>query len=250
MTNRDQRFNKRLNRFVIGSLSVSLGTFIYFNLVGNKVEMMYQQNKFNQDLIGDIPTLLQPVYRTSFWLPFRFCEIIYGNTLDKRPFIKYDTEILETSDGENLMVNWAKIHDTYVDDEEEKKRNMPVVLLLPGLTGGFHSNYFKVLMLELRKHGFMPVIFNPRGTGIQQKSLNLFDYRETARDIDRVIEHIREKHPTSNLYMAGFSLGSSYGISYIKKNPNTFKGMVCIANPIDVYKAASSLNSLKNRIYG
>jgi predicted alpha/beta-fold hydrolase len=249
MAKKEFNLNRLINRFILGTSAVTFGTFLYFNFIGNQVEMMYQQNKFNQELIEDIPTLLRPVYRTSFWLPFRFCEVIYGNTMDKRPFIKYDTEILETPDGENLMVNWAKVHDTFVDDEE-KMKNMPVVLLLPGLTGGFHSNYFKVLMLELRKYGFMPVIFNPRGTGVQQKSLDLFDYRDTARDIDRVVEHIRERFPTSNLYMAGFSLGSSYGISYVKKNPDTFKGMVCIANPIDVYKAAASLNSTRNRIYG
>ena len=171
-------------------------------------------------------------------------EIIYGNTIDNRHQIVYDQDIIIAPDGENLALDW--------DSEKElknKSSNMPIVIFLPGLTGNSTSPYIRKCIYELRDRGIRSVVFNPRGSIIAQKTRNLFNFESIYKDLDVIVSHINEKYPDSKVYLVGFSLGSSYGLRYLSKNQDKFNGMVCIANPFDVFKAAKSLNSYRNFIY-
>lgn len=96
------------------------------------------------------------------------------------------------------------------------------------------------------------MVFNPRGVGVPQITDNIFDYSKVLDDFNIVMDHIKEKYPSCDKYLIGFSLGASYGMQYLShfKDRSPFKGMVSIGNPFDVYKAAESANSLKNIIYG
>jgi predicted alpha/beta-fold hydrolase len=104
----------------------------------------------------------------------------------------------------------------------------------------------------MRKAGFRVVVFNPRGVGIPQKTTNLFDYSLILSDFEDFMDHVYQTYPTANVYMTGISLGASLGVKYLGayKDHSRVKGMVSIANPFNVYKAAASANSWQNIIYG
>jgi predicted alpha/beta-fold hydrolase len=171
-------------------------------------------------------------------------EIIYGNTLDKRHQINYKREILLTPDGENLALDWD---DTDLKNKEAE--SSPIVIYLPGLSGNSTSSYVRKSIYEMRDKGFRSAVFNTRGSLIPQITPNLHDFKIIFDDLDFVISHIKKNNPNSNIYFVGFSLGSSYGAKYISFHPDRIKGMVCVANPFNVFQAGKSLNSYKNSIY-
>jgi predicted alpha/beta-fold hydrolase len=190
-----------------------------------------------------------PYYRTSFMLPFRFTEIIYGALFDTKHYFRYDREVIESYDGEKIALDWGSLHAKFEKSENDLDK-VPVVMLLPGLSGSSESPYIKASMNSLRPGGFRPVVFNSRGSGIVQESSNIFDYRYTERDLEVAVEHVKRKYPKANIYFMGFSYGSSYGTNVMARNQKDIKGMVCVANPFDMYKAGQSLNSKRNLVYG
>ena len=326
----------------LASASVPLSIYTYFNFFESSIEIDCQPTAENQKIIESNPQLLQGEYKTTLYMPVRFMEIIYGNTLDYRDQIRMKRDIVLANDGENLALDWMvgeieekertflnffsmksaqdnirlqgrgegdlKLFDVLKNrersDKIEKSGNVfgsdfggdssssrnqdfengvntkfhentnltgnpaffganpispnktsnaadsrPIVLILPGLSGGSHSNYVQNMAKSLASQGFRPAIFNVRGINLPQITENIFDYRYIKKDVHSVVQFIKKKHPGVNLYFAGFSLGSSIGTSYLAENPGQIKAMACVANPFDVYKAAESLNSFGNRIY-
>ena len=245
---RSQRKGQRLlNRVLFGSTALATGSIFYFTYIGSKFELDYKDTPTNNEIIDYVHHLRLGVYNTTFYLPLRFMQIIYGNAIDKRAYMRYSRDIVIAPDGENLAVDWGTIHAKFEDDEA--KDEMPIVLILPGITGSSKSSYVKTVGNSFRKAGFRPVVFNFRGTLLPQITDKLFDYRYIKEDLKVVVEHVREKYPKSNIYFAGFSLGSSIGIQYLAENPGVIKAMSCVANPFDVYKAGQSVEQISNRIY-
>ena len=95
-------------------------------------------------------------------------------------------------------------------------------------------------------------MFNPRGVGVPQITTHIFDYSLVLQDLEDFMAHIYATFPNSNVYFVGVSLGASLGVKYLgaHKEHSRVKGMVSIANPFSVYKAAASANSFKHSIYG
>jgi len=65
-------------------------------------------------------------------------------------------EILALSDGGEVALDWA---------EKDCSITSPIVVILPGLTGGSQAEYIKCLVSAARKNGIRCVIFNNRGLG-------------------------------------------------------------------------------------
>lgn len=65
-------------------------------------------------------------------------------------------EILVLSDGGEVALDWA---------EKDCSITSPIVVVLPGLTGGSQAEYVKILVSAARKNGIRCMIFNNRGLG-------------------------------------------------------------------------------------
>ena len=218
------------------------GYYTYIYLINNQLEIICQNTLQNKNILKSVKEL-NKVYLPSCLLPFRFMEIIYGNTLDSRHKIEYQREILKAPDGETLALDW--------NHSENLEESSPIVVFFPGLSGSSASPYIRKGLDELQKKGFRSVVFNPRGAVIPQKTQNLFGFKLVYEDLDFLLTHVESCYPKSNIYFVGFSLGASYGMRFLSQNQNQkrVKGMVCIGNPFDVFKAGQSLNSYKNAIY-
>lgn len=59
-------------------------------------------------------------------------------------------------DGGEVALDWA---------EKDCSVTSPIVIILPGLTGGSQAEYVKCLVSAARKVGIRCVIFNNRGLG-------------------------------------------------------------------------------------
>lgn len=239
---------KILRKAFLGSLVTGSFSFIYFNLLSTKLEIIGQESEHNAEIINAMRELRTPIYRTSFLLPFRFMEIIFGCVFDKRDYFKYKREIIHSFDNERLALDWGQLH-AKVSELSHEMHKIPVVVVLPGLSGDSSAPYLKASMTELRSGGFRTVVANLRGSGVSQITHNIFDYRNTEKDLEVVVRHIHHKFPKANIYFMGFSYGASYGTTVMARNQDIVKGMFSVANPFDVYKAGISLNSNTNAIY-
>ena len=235
-------------KLFLSTLGLGSFSFMYFSFIGNKLELIGKNSPHNIETIQYIYQFRMPYYRTSFMLPIRCLEIIYGSLFDNKHFFRYDREIIHSYDGENLALDWGSLHAKFEDKNQDLSK-VPIVVLLPGLSGSSNASYIKATMNKLRSGGFRPVVFNSRGSGVPQISDNIFDYRYTEKDLQVALDHVHQKYPKANIYFMGFSYGSSYGTNVFSENQDLVKGMVCVANPFNMYKAGESLNSRWNRVY-
>lgn len=68
------------------------------------------------------------------------------------------SEVLRLSDGGQVALDWAELAD---GDRESR----PVLLVLPGLTGGAQADYVRCLVAAAARLGAHAVVFNNRGLG-------------------------------------------------------------------------------------
>ena len=160
-------------------------------------------------------------------------------------------EISDKKNKQNEIKNKKILKKDNKKKLQQKKKENPVVIIIPGLSGNSNAAYIKAQANGLLKQGFTVVAFNPVGNAIPQITSHLFDYRQLIDELDLVVDFITKKFDNRNIYLVGFSMGSSYGAKYIssERGHKKIKGMVCISNPFDLVKASFNLSSVNNYVY-
>ena len=138
--------------------------------------------------------------------------------------------------------------------------SLPIVLVIPGLTGDSSAGYVARLCCHLhqRGHKFRPVAYNPRGRGgndLEEPFLYSAGYTE---DLRRVVSHLRSQHPqAAGIYAVGFSLGANVLGKLAGEVGGTggaaagwkLDGCVCVCAPLDCLSMSNGLaNSLAGRL--
>ena len=73
------------------------------------------------------------------------------------------------------------------------------------------SNLKRALAIKFTKMKYKVVGFNPKGMGIPVKNHErFFDYRYLPEEMEFVVDHVKSKYPSRNLYLVGFSLGATF----------------------------------------
>ena len=239
------KISRSLTLFGYSSCGLLLCHYLYMYVFDNKIEVLYRNNGKNNKILRTVlPDGSNSKYYPFLLFPFAFTDIIFGNILDFRHYINYDREILITPDKEILALDW----DLEIGRPSNGK-SMPIAIFLPGLTGDSASPYIRKGVYGLRNAGIRTVVFNPRGSIIPQKTINLFSYESIYDDLDFVVSYIKKKHPKARVYLVGFSLGSSYGLRYLADHQDKIDGMACVGSPFDAFAAAQTLNSFGNMFY-
>lgn len=65
-------------------------------------------------------------------------------------------EVFPLSDGGEVGLDWMRT---------EFAADSPIIIILPGLTGGSQEEYVKSLVLSAKARGIRTVVFNNRGLG-------------------------------------------------------------------------------------
>lgn len=95
-------------------------------------------------------------------------------------------------------------------------------------------------------------MFNPRGVGVPQRTTNIYDASKSVDDLHHVLQELFRRYPQSNFYLAGSSFGACVGVRYLTNfdHGRRVKGMVSMANPFDLHRAAENVNSPDNKLFG
>ena len=242
--------NKNLYRnimIVVGGTNMLL---VYARLFNCNIEIECNDSDENFETI-EKNSVFSNRYVSTFWLPFRWMSVIYGAGINKSTPIDYKREFLKLSDGEITCQDWAPVKSSYESADPKHDMEIPIAMVLTGITGHSDDNYISQCAEELSRKGFRSVVATFRGYEIPCKSNNFFDMT-SVEDMKETVSHIKSSYPNAKLYVVAFSLGANIATKYcgVMKDESQVDALVSISNPFKIKSACHEISKWKNYIYG
>lgn len=170
-------------------------------------------------------------------------ETIFAALFRRNPHITYEREILHMPDGGVVALD-AEISSRTagVSGPQTLDDSAPVLILLPGLTGGSGDTYVQHAVIHARKAGIRAIVFNSRGTSKSPIVTPQFYSASFTQDMRCVVAHLASKYPKSRLFAAGWSLGANILTRYLgEEGENTpIQAAVVMCNPFDLVRILCS----------
>ncbi|XP_013600197.1 PREDICTED: embryogenesis-associated protein EMB8 isoform X1 [Brassica oleracea var. oleracea] len=172
-------------------------------------------------------------------------ETIYAAFYRSVPFVRLRRECLRTKDNGSVALDWVAGDDSCLPPES------PILILLPGLTGGSQDSYVRHMLLRARSKKWRCVVFNSRGCGDSPVTTPQFYSASFLGDISEVIAHVGDRFPRANLYAAGWSLGGNILVNYLAQESHncTLSAAVSLCNPFDLVIADEDFHKGFNNVY-
>lgn len=118
--------------------------------------------RFMANVLSRVPSLATRA-RTPRGLANGHVETIFAAFARKGPGVEYDRELVKTGDGGTVALDTPRA--PLGASAPPLPDDAPVLIVLPGLTGGSHDAYVQHLAVEAARAGLRTVVFNSRGTG-------------------------------------------------------------------------------------
>jgi uncharacterized protein len=163
------------------------------------------------------------------------CSLLFNT-----PVLQTERVVIDTPDNDFLEL-----------DIIEKKSSNPVAVLFHGLEGHTRRYYVAQLADELSVRGFTVVLVNFRGCGSTMNRQRRFYHSGDTEDPETVFGWVREQYPNSPVFSAGFSLGASALLNFLKEHGthHPLKAFAAISTPFELKKGCRNLETGFNKIY-
>eukprot|EP00195_Chlamydomonas_chlamydogama_P007473 CAMPEP_0202906248 /NCGR_PEP_ID=MMETSP1392-20130828/37919_1 /ASSEMBLY_ACC=CAM_ASM_000868 /TAXON_ID=225041 /ORGANISM="Chlamydomonas chlamydogama, Strain SAG 11-48b" /LENGTH=633 /DNA_ID=CAMNT_0049594653 /DNA_START=364 /DNA_END=2265 /DNA_ORIENTATION=- len=211
-----------------------------------KPNVQMQPTPFNQAVMARCPAFYEP-YRPMPFLTNPHVETIFAAKTRATPHVSYRREVLSMSDGGVVALDW----EHFSAPEEDLPEDAPVLILLPGLTGGSGDSYVLHAVEESRRRGVRAVVFNSRGTADSPVTTAQFYSASFTGDMRAVVAHVRQLHPNSILLAAGWSLGANILVRYLGEEGSAtpISAAVSMCNPFNLTVSNANFEKGFNKIY-
>ncbi|KAJ3680114.1 hypothetical protein LUZ60_016392 [Juncus effusus] len=175
----------------------------------------------------------------------RHAETIFAAFFRSLPAVALRRECIRTKDDGAVALDWVS------GDERELPFESPVLVLLPGLTGGSNDTYVRHMLIRARKKGFRVVVFNSRGCADSPITTPKFYSASFTDDLTEVINHVSTRYSKSKLYAVGWSLGANILVNYLGQEGKNciLSGAVSLCNPFNLPIADEDFHKGFNNIY-
>ncbi|KAM7255813.1 hypothetical protein ACFE04_011554 [Oxalis oulophora] len=176
----------------------------------------------------------------------RHVETIFASFYRRTPDVKLRRQVLRTKDDGAVSLDWISGPDVL-----HLPPDSPLLILLPGLTGGSEDSYVRHMILKAKSKGFRVVVFNSRGCGNSPVTTPQFYSASFIGDMNEVVHHVSTKYPKANLYAVGWSLGGNILVNYLGRDSQAsrFSGAVSLCNPFDLVIADENFHKGFNNVY-
>lgn len=204
-----------------------------------------QHTRFFDDILSRCTTVHKE-YHVYPLLANCHVETIAASKFRRDPKLKYDRELLDRPDGGTVAVDYEQL-----EPGTELPEDAPVVLVLPGLTGGSHDTYVQHMVINARKAGFRAVVFNSRGTSDAPVTSPQFYSASFTGDTRAVVQHVAAKFPRSPLFAMGYSLGANILVRYLGEqgSDTPIQAAVSLCNPFTLPISDKNFSQGFNKIY-
>ena len=147
---------------------------------------------------------------------------------------------IPTPDNDFLQI------DLYEVPDSEK-----VALLLHGLEGHSRRYYVSQLAAHLNRKGISAAALNYRSCGDKMNLNRKFYHSGETDDLETTLEWIQKHFSGQSIHMAGFSLGASSLLNYLKKSGthHPVRSAAAISTPFELKKGSLNLQNGFNRLY-
>ncbi|KAG6781228.1 hypothetical protein POTOM_014119 [Populus tomentosa] len=203
------------------------------------------------EIIGGARDLFLPAFNSLHrpYTPFpllgnnRHIETIFASFFRATPDARLKRECLRTKDDGAVALDWVS------GDHQILPPNSPVLILLPGLTGGSGDSYVRHMLIKARNKGWRVVVFNSRGCGNSPVTTPQFYSASFIGDMHEVVAHVGTRYPNANLYAVGWSLGANILVNYLAQESQTITGAVSLCNPFNLVIADEDFHKGFNVVY-
>ncbi|XP_075505722.1 embryogenesis-associated protein EMB8 [Primulina tabacum] len=172
-------------------------------------------------------------------------ETIFSAFYRSLPDVRFRRQCFRTRDDGTVSLDWIS------GDDKSLPSDSPVLILLPGLTGGSEDSYVRHMLLRARSKGWRGVVFNSRGCGESPVTTAQFYSASFLGDITEVVEYVGNRYPKANLYAAGWSLGANILVRYVGQEFHTcpLSGAISLCNPFNLVVADEDFRKGFNIVY-
>ena len=190
-----------------------------------------QPNDWNKAIQELCPHFTTP-YKLPTILNNGHVETIFAALFRRRPHILYDRELVHMPDGGVVAID--------SEDLPESQRlppDAPVLILLPGLTGGSEDSYVQHAVVHARRAGIRAIVFNSRGTSESPVTTAQFYSASYTEDLRCVVAHVANKMTAGvPLFAAGWSLGANILTKYLGEegHDTPITAAVAMCNPFNL----------------
>ncbi|CAI1924532.1 hypothetical protein SEUBUCD646_0D03850 [Saccharomyces eubayanus] len=162
--------------------------------------------------------------------------------------MKFDTKKFGLDEKATHPEGWPRLQPRtrYLRDEElkeQRKVDLPLVVVLHGLAGGSHEPIIRSLTENLSRISngkFQVVVLNTRGCARSKiTTKNLFTAYHTM-DIREFLQREKERYPNRKLYTVGCSFGATMLANYLGEegDKSPLSAAVTLCNPWDLLLSA------------
>ncbi len=187
-------------------------------------------------------------FHPAGWLPGPHAQTLWGRLARSRRQVGLSREILETPDGDDLVV-----------DHVDGPAASPRVVVLHGLEGSAYSVYVQGLLAQIRRRGWRGAALNFRSCArdpgdlarmLPNRRPRLYHSGETA-DLDFLVRALVAREPRAPLLAIGVSLGGNVLLKWLGEAaaPRPIAAAVAISTPYDLAASARHLESVIGRVY-
>ncbi|XP_017973797.1 PREDICTED: embryogenesis-associated protein EMB8 isoform X1 [Theobroma cacao] len=206
------------------------------------------------EVIGGARDRFLQALHTALRLPYnpfpliawnRHVETIFAAFFRSVPDVRLRRESLRVKDGGSVALDWVS------GDQRRLSPDAPILILLPGLTGGSQDSYVRHMLNKAKSKGWRVVVFNSRGCGGSPVTTPQFYSASFLGDTCEVVEHIGARYPDANLYAVGWSLGANILVRYLGQESHTcpLSGAVSLCNPFNLVIADEDFHKGVNNVY-
>ncbi len=160
--------------------------------------------------------------------------------LRKRVSLPHKTERLELADGDFVDLLWVN-----------QQAQAPIVIVLHGLEGTYHSHYVPGLLQNIANLGMRGVLMHFRGCSGEPNRLAKSYHSGQTEDLAFLVHTLQQREPHTAIAAVGISVGGNVLLKWLgetgKSNP--LVAAVAVSVPFELNKAADKLEQGFSRIY-
>ena len=186
-----------------------------------------------------MPIVEPSTYKNPWWLPGGHLQTIAPALLRRPRLITKERERLELADGDFIDLDW------------QREGRDKLAILSHGLEGSSRAIYIQAMADTLWNEGWDVLAWNCRSCSGEINRLPRFYHSGVSEDLHMVLEHALATHPSTQVYLVGFSLGGNITLKLLgelgENTPARLHGAVAFSVPCDLASSSKRLESWLNR---